>query len=219
MFEKICNNHSKFTERVVNMSKLSYIIKRLLSKKACAILNSKIDKRASVGNGSQIVESTIGKYSYAYNCSIIHAKIGAFCSIADGTVIGGGSHPINWVSSSPVFYSGRNVLKKNFSDNEYKEFTETIIGNDVWIGSKCLIKGGVTIGDGAVIGMGSVVTHDVPPYEIWAGNPAKFIRKRFDNETAEKLLNSKWWDLSDEELSDIGKYFNDIDMFLSKVQK
>ncbi len=200
------------------MKKILYIISRLFQRKPCAILNSSIDKRASVGNGSQVVNSTVRKYSYAYDCKIINAQIGAFCSIAEGTVIGGGSHPTDWVSTSPVFYSGENVLRKNFSDKKYTEFAETTIGNDVWIGSKCLIKGGVTIGDGAVIGMGSVVTHDIPPYEIWAGNPAKCIRRRFDDETIKRLLNSKWWDKSDEDLQKTGNYFDDPDDFLEKVE-
>ena len=183
------------------------------------MLNSNIDKTASVGNGAQIVNSSLGKYSYAYDCSVINTDIGAFCSIGAGTVIGGGAHPTNWVSTSPVFYSGRNVLRKNFTNKEFDEYKKTNIGNDVWIGSRCLIKGGVSIGDGAVIGMGSVVTHDVPPYEIWAGNPAKRIKNRFDDETAEKLLNSKWWDLSDDELKSLGNSFNNPDEFLKLINK
>ena len=201
------------------MGKFAYLVKRLIQRKPCAVLNSSIDKRASVGNGSQVVNSTVGKYSYAYNCKIINTQIGAFCSIAEDTVIGGGSHPTNWVSTSPVFYSGKNVLRKNFSDNEYTEFTETVIGNDVWIGSKCLIKGGVKIGDGAIIGMGSVVTHDVPPYEIWAGNPAKCIRKRFDDDTINRLLELKWWDYDDAELSKLGAHFNDVQEFLGRIKE
>ena len=203
----------------ITMGRIVYAVKRLFSRKPCAILNSKIDKRASVGDGSQIINSIIGKYSYAYDCKIINTEIGAFCSIAGGTVIGGGSHPTDWVSTSPVFYAGRNVLRKNFSDKHYEEFSKTKIGNDVWIGSKCLIKGGITIGDGAIIGMGSVVTHDVPPYEIWAGNPAKFIRKRFDDETTKKLIISEWWNLSDDKLAEIGNCFSDVNLFLEKIEK
>ena len=159
------------------LGRIKYVMARALNRRPSAIRNSKIHKTAAVGNGAQLVNCTIGKYSYLYGSSAVSTDIGAFCSIAVGTTIGGGSHPTAWVSSSPVFYKGDNVLKKNFSNKEYQEFAKTTIGNDVWIGSKCLIKGGVTIGDGAVIGMGSVVTHDVPPYEIWAGNPAKFIKK------------------------------------------
>ena len=189
---------------------LGYIIARLCNRRPSAIKNSKIHSTASVGNGAQIVNTTVGRYSYIYGTSIVNADVGAFCSIAAGCTIGGGSHPINWVSTSPVFYKGHNVLNKNFSNNAYEEFKKTTIGNDVWIGSKCLIKGGIEIGDGAVIGMGSVVTHDVPPYEVWAGNPAHFIKKRFDDEVVEKLLSLKWWEWNDEKLAMCGNVFSDV---------
>ena len=191
------------------VDKIKYGVARVLNRKLSAIRGSVIDKTASVGNGAQIVNCRIGRYSYIYGSSAVETEIGSFCSIAAGTSIGGGSHPTDWVSSSPVFYKGRNVLKTNFSQNYYEEYKRTIIGNDVWIGSNCRIKGGVTIGHGAVVGMGSVVTKDIPPYEIWAGNPAKLIRKRFDDETIEKLLATKWWELPDEKLKEIGDLFND----------
>ena len=189
--------------------KLKYIVARVLNRRPSAIKNSKIHPKAAVGNGAQFVNSSIGRYSYVYGSSIAHTEIGAFCSIAAGCAIGGGSHPTNWVSTSPVFYKGRNVLKRNFSQASYTEFAQTVIGNDVWIGAKCLVKGGVTIGDGAIIGMGSVVTHDVPPYEIWGGNPARKIRDRFDEETKAKLLALKWWEWEDKKLFSCGNLFCD----------
>lgn len=77
-----------------------------------------------------------------------------------------------------------------------------------------LSSGGVTIGDGAVIGAGSIVTKDVGPYEIWAGNPARFIRKRFDDETIEKLLESQWWNWDDEKLKMYGEKFQSPEEFV-----
>lgn len=74
--------------------------------------------------------------------------------------------------------------------------------------------GGITIGDGAVIGAGSIVTKDVGPYEIWAGNPARFIRKRFDDETIEKLLKSQWWNWDDEKLKKYGEKFQSPEEFV-----
>ena len=212
----LCKNFGRnrrlIYERKIQMplfDKIRYGIARLFTRKLCAIKGSAIDKTARIGNGAQIVNCKIGRYSYIYGTSAVNTEIGAFCSIASGSHIGSGSHPTDWVSSSPVFYKGRNVLKTNFSQNEYKEYNKTTVGNDVWIGANCNIKGGVTIGDGAIIGMGSVVTKDVPPYEIWAGNPARLIRKRFDDETIEKLLKLEWWNLPDEKLKEIGDFFND----------
>ena len=166
-----------------------------------------------------MVDSKISRYTYIYESKIINCDIGSFCSIAADCTIGGASHPITWISTSPIFHSGRNVFGKNFSDKKFESYVKTIIGNDVWIGSKCLIKGGITIGNGAVIGMGSVVTHDVPPYEIWAGNPAKFIRKRFDDETIRHLQKIQWWDFPEEKLHCVGKYFDSPDLFINKMKK
>ena len=203
----------------MSFADLKYYLARLLSKKPSAVRNSVIHKTAAVGNGAQVVGSHIGKYSYIYGSSLIETKMGAFCSVASGCSIGGGRHPTDWVSTSPVFYKGRNVLKTNFSQNAFEEYAQTTIGNDVWIGAKCMIKGGVTIGDGAIIGMGSVVTHDVPPYEIWAGNPAKCIRKRFDDETVEKLLQLQWWNWDDEKLAKYCDLFSDPAALLAKLEE
>ena len=196
-----------------------YKLARLFNRRMCMVRNSTIHKKASIGNGAQVVDCTIGRYTYAYECRLIHADIGAFCSIAPNVVIGGAAHPVDWVSSSPVFYKGKNVLHKNFSDNSFEEFKRTTIGNDVWIGSNCLIKSGVTIGDGAIIGMGSVVTHDIPPYEVWAGNPAKCIKKRFSEDVIAELLESQWWEWSEEKLMEYGKYFHDPKTLLKELGK
>lgn len=133
-------------------------------------------------------------------------------------MIGGANHPITWVSTSPVFHGGKNILRKNFATHEFETTKKTIIGNDVWIGNNCLIKSGINICDGAVIGMGSVVTKDVGPYEIWGGNPAKMIRKRFDDLTIEKLIQSKWWGLEDNDLEIKSKEFNDICTYMRAIE-
>ncbi len=198
--------------------KLFYYAARLVEKmKPNAIHNCNIDKTAHKGYGNQIIESQIGKYSYIGNKSTVcHAKIGAFCSVAPNVIIGGAAHPIDFVSTSPIFHRGRNVLSKNFADKAFDPFKRTTIGNDVWIGNNCIIKQGVKIGNGAVIGMGSVVTKDVGDYEIWAGNPAKLIRKRFDDETIEKLLKIKWWELSDEQIKKYADCFDSPEKFIER---
>ncbi|HOA19592.1 MAG TPA: CatB-related O-acetyltransferase [Sedimentibacter sp.] len=194
---------------------LSFLISKLIKKLHIpAIKNSTIDKTAKVCSGSHIVNSTLGRYTYITNfCSVFNCDIGNFCSIADNCIIGGHRHPIDWVSTSPVFHEGKNIMRKNFSEHEFETGQKTIIGNDVWIGNNCLIKGGIKIGNGAIIGMGSVVTKDVGDYEIWAGNPAKLIRKRFDDETIDILIKSNWWNMDDAALQAAALNFNNIEKF------
>ena len=163
----------------MSFADLKYYLARLLSKKPSAIRNTKIHPEASVGNGALLSGSEVGRYSYIYGSTAINTKIGAFCSIAAGSSIGGGRHPTDWVSSSPVFYKGRNVFKTHFSENEFAEFVTTTIGNDVWIGARAIILPGCKrIGAHSIIGAGAVVTKDVPDYAIVGGNPARVLKMR-----------------------------------------
>lgn len=202
----------------MSLPNIRYIFARALSKRPAAVRGTKIDSRAAVGDGAVLINSSVGRYSYVYGSSLIETEMGSFCSVGSGCVVGGGRHPTNWVSSSPVFYNKGNVLKKNFSNQRFDEYVKTVIGNDVWIGSRVFVKGGVTIGHGAIIGMGSVVTHDIPPYEIWAGNPAHCIRKRFDEDTIKKLLELRWWDWDEEKLKKYGDYFCDPKELLKQLE-
>ena len=197
---------------------VKYLVSKIIKKiQIPAIRKSIIDRTSRICPGSHIVEVELGKYSYIGNyCTVINTKIGSFSSIADNCIIGGASHPIAWVSTSPVFHEGRNILNKNFSNHEFNTRKDTIIGNDVWVGNNCLIKSGVIIGDGAVIGMGSVVTKNIEPYSIVAGNPAKLIRKRFDNEIIGKLQEIKWWNYDDSKLEQKAMFFNDIEKFIQE---
>lgn len=120
--------------------------------------------------------------------------IGKFCQIASGVtfIMNGANHQMNSVSTYPFYImSGWTETPPSLEDLPMKG--DTVIGNDVWIGQNATILPGVHIGDGAIIGLSSVVGHDVEPYTIVAGNPAKPIRKRFDNETIELLLQLQWW--------------------------
>lgn len=195
--------------------KISYLISKIMKKIYLpAIKNSNIHKKSWIGSGSHVVDSSVEKYSYISNyCTVINVEIGRFCSIADNCIIGGASHPIDWISSSPVFHEGKNVLNKNFSTHKFKVTKKTIIGNDVWIGNNSLIKSGVKIGNGVIIGMGAVVTKDVPPYEIWGGNPAKFIKKRFTSEIIKKIDESNWWNWDEKKIEEKSKYFDDSSSF------
>ena len=200
------------------MEKIEFYFAKMLRRlNKPAIRASKIHKTSKVCSGSQINRVEMGKYSYiGNNCFANHVKIGAFCSIADNCFIGGAGHPIEFVSTSPVFCKGTNIMGKNFANKEFKASTETIIGNDVWIGAGATVLGGKIIGNGAVIGAGSVVTKNVGDYEIWAGNPAKFIRKRFDDETISKLLETKWWEWSDEKIQEATSNIDSPKKFIEK---
>lgn len=178
-----------------------------------------VDKSAAICSGVRFYRGKLGRYSYIGNNSfVIDTNIGNFCSISTDCYIGGTSHPTDWVSTSPVFHKWENIMKKNFARHEFEIFHRTTIGNDVWIGNRVMIKAGVNIGTGAVIGMGSIVTKDVGPYEIWAGNPAKLIRKRFDDDKIKDLLETKWWELSDSEIERKANSFTDIDAFICEMK-
>lgn len=197
------------------MSPGYYFSKALKKIRHSAIKDSSLHKSSKVESGCNIVNVKMDKYSFCgYDCEIINCEIGKFCSIANNVIIGGAMHPVSWVSTSPVFYSGRDSLKMKFSTHKLPDVKMTIIENDVWIGQYAMIKQGVHIGTGAVIGMGSIVTKDVEPYSIVAGNPAREIRKRFDEETVRKLLETKWWEFDDAKLYTYSKLFTDPLQFL-----
>lgn len=192
------------------MLSLKYLLSKGLKKlRGSAILTSKIHPTSKIESGSSIVRSTFDRHSFCgYDCIIIDCEVGAFCSIASGVVIGGSRHPIEWVSTSPVFLDHKDSVKTKYAHHQYVSTRKTLIGNDVWIGDYAMIKAGVSIGDGAVVGMGSVVTKDVKPYAIVAGNPAKLIRMRFEPELVDAFMQMKWWQYDDEKLSQIGMYFD-----------
>ena len=198
---------------------LTYYWNKILKKlRASAILNSEIHKTSKIESGSNIVNTVMDKHSFCgYNCEITNAKIGSFCSIANGVIIGGGMHPYNWVSTSPAFYKGRDSIKKKYATHQREPIKKTIIGHDVWIGQNVLIKQGIVVGTGAVIGMGSIVTKDVEPYSIVGGNPAKIIKKRFNEEIIKGLLKSEWWLYDEETINRKAKYFKNPKEFLKTL--
>ncbi|KHD26309.1 chloramphenicol acetyltransferase [Vibrio caribbeanicus] len=127
--------------------------------------------------------------------------IGNFCSIGSGAVFmmaGNQGHRSDWISTFPFFYQD----DENFASasDGFVRAGNTVIGNDVWIGSEAMIMAGVTIGDGAIIASRAVVTKDVAPYEVVGSNPAKHIKFRFSPEQIEMLLEMQWWNWSDEQL-------------------
>lgn len=130
--------------------------------------------------------------------------IGKFCQIASGVefVMNGANHQMNAVTTFP-FYIFEGWAQAVPPKSEMPLKGDTIISNDVWIGQNVTILPGVHINDGAIIGLNSVVASDIPPYTIAAGNPAKQIRKRFDDELIALLLKFRWWDLSINEINSL----------------
>lgn len=148
-------------------------------------------KKLDIDSSSYVdEESSVGAYTYVGKyCAVTKSRIGRYCSIANNVLIGQGEHVMTNVSTSTWIYQD--------SVDVYKMLTkdECVIGNDVWIGCQAVIRRGVNIGDGAVIGANSFVNKDVPPYAIVAGSPATIKGYRFDKKIIDKLLESEWWNL------------------------
>lgn len=144
----------------------------------------------------------IDNYTYGQPMVIGHPgiklRIGKFCSIARGVVIQlGGIHRTDLGTTYPfeafvdIFPKAAHSMAEDVGPISKGDVT---IGNDVWIGQGSMILSGVTVGDGVVIGAGAIVTRNIEPYSIVAGNPARLIRKRFDENTIKELLQIRWWD-------------------------
>lgn len=167
---------------------------------------------------------SMGSFSYCVSSLPNDVVVGRFCSIAKNLNIMGTQHPIDWYTSSPVAYKSRfiEIIKKDFEkeysihpfDNEF--LAPPVIGNDVWIGENVTLKGGISIGNGAIIASNSVVTKDIPPYAIYGGVPAKLIKYRFDKSLIDKLEKSQWWNYNIADLP-ANKYADQVDLFLQQL--
>lgn len=167
------------------MKKIVINIIQFIKRPLFRIKGTKIHSTTRVMSINGINRSTIGKYCYiglrpVFNNTII----GNYCSIAHNVTIGGMEHSY-WSHSMSTHISDENIMGRI-----------TRIGNDVWIGANCIIKQGVSIGDGAVIGAGSIVTKDVPENTIYVGVPAKFLKTRLDEKVWNKIKYSEYWNYS-----------------------
>ncbi len=156
-----------------------------------------------VGDFTYIADSEFESHvTHLYPWSRDRLVIGKFCQIAAGVefVMNDANHQMNAVSTFPFYtLEGWDMEPPSASEMPFKG--DTVIDNDVWIGQNATILPGVHIGDGAIVGANSVVGSDVAPYTIVAGNPAKPLRKRFDDELIQILLELKWWDKSVDEIN------------------
>lgn len=164
---------------------------------------------------------TIGKYTYGLdrNCFIglsplTPIKIGMYCSFGPNVKIFlNAEHPINLVSTFPLKTLVKQKTPWPNLDVTSKGGIE--IQNDVWVGANVMIMSGVNISNGAVIGAGSIVTKDVSPYEVVAGNPAKKVKSRFNQKQISSLLKIKWWDWNEEKIiENIDDFYNDVNKFI-----
>jgi len=176
-----------------------------------------------LGYNCTVHQSDVGFGSYfGKNSVVVQSKIGRYCSIGEDLKIVYTQHPYkDCISTHLAFYSSQYLFSfvpgkgdlfkhtKGVSENYF-----VIIGNDVWIGDRVIIMGGVKISDGAVIATGAVVTKDVMPYEVVGGVPAKHISFRFKDEVITFLLKLEWWNKPLEWIKINGSLFSDIDQFV-----
>ena len=144
-----------------------------------------------------------------------HLVIGKFCQIASGTkfIMGPANHRISSATTYPFnVFGGAWTANTPPHMDQLPRKGDTTIGNDVWIGRESIIMPGVSIGDGAIIAAYSVVVKDVPAYAVYGGNPARFIKERFDEALKDLLLRYQWWNLQPEQLSDILPVLFDPDL-------
>ena len=184
----------------------------------CSIISSKLIGKVYLDEGVKIYKATIsghveiGRYSNLSGpridiiSSLNPVSIGSFCSIARGVQIQEYNHKTSSLSTS--FLSRRIAPSRGLSLEEIESKGAIRIGHDVWVGMNSIIVSGVNVGTGAVIAAGAIVTKDVPPYSIVAGNPAKIIRYRFqDQKVIDELLASEWWTLPLNEIKELSLSF------------
>lgn len=169
------------------------------------------DRTSALRKGSHCVNVSIGRYSsIASYTKVVNAQIGNFTVTSRECRIGLGLHPANLITTHSVFYKDNpwNIHHDWVHPIDFVEHPRTHIGNGVWIGARSIVMDGVTIGDGAIVAAGAVVTKDVPPFAVVGGVPAKVLKYRFAPEIIARLLEVKWWDLPDEEITRIKDLFH-----------
>ena len=173
--------------------------------------NTRLGKNVLVSGGIYLNDCQVGDYSYIAGneaggiiSGFHHTTIGKYCSIGNHIeMLSESSHDYTKDFQYPFYSMSNSPLFDQVKAKKETKISPILIGNDVWIGTNVIVLGGTTIGDGAVIGAGSVVTKNVPPYAIVVGSPARVIKKRFSQEKILKLLNKKWWNLP---VSQLKKY-------------
>lgn len=166
----------------------------------CTIVDSHFGAWCEVGEGSRVLHSTFEDYAYCDRLSdIANTTVGKFANIAAMTRIGPTDHPYQNASLHHFLYRSASYWDDVADDEAFfahRKSRRTVIGPDTWLGHGVIVKPEVTIGAGAILASGAVVTKDVPPYMIYAGVPAMPLRPRFTPQVAERMQALAWWDWS-----------------------
>ncbi len=170
----------------------------------CEIAETSFGRFCEIGRGSRVAHSVIGDYSYCDRCcDIANADVGKFSNIASFVRIGATDHPLDRASLHHFMYRSASYWDDAADDADWfahRSARRAVIGHDTWLGHNAQIKPEVTVGHGAVVASGAIVTRDVAPYTIVAGIPAKPVRRRLPAEVAERLMALAWWEWNHAEL-------------------
>lgn len=186
------------------------------------ILGSHIDGNLTIDTDSCINKCTIRRY-FGLGCFsyVANSHIGRYCTFGARVSVGAFSHPTDWLSIHEFQYRntsqlyGATILDGDVNISPAN--APTRIGSDVWIGDNASVRTGVTLGHGAIVGLGAVVVSDVPPYAIVGGNPAKVLRYRFDEATITALLELAWWEFDIEHLKGID--FSSVQLAVTSLRQ
>ena len=189
----------------------------------CTVKNCTFGAYVELGDHCIAEETVFGDYTYLFGSNdVIFAALGKFNSIATGVRVNPVNHPMrDRVAAHHLTYRAAHygLGEDDPSVIAWRRERRVVTGNDVWIGHNAVIMGGVTLGDGAVVGAGAVVTHDAAPYEIIGGVPARHLGWRYDEDTIAALLRVRWWDWSREELRERLDDLKDVPSFIRKYDK
>lgn len=164
----------------------------------CDIVNSRFAGFTKIGDMTRVLNSEFGAYSYCDRlCDIANATVGKFSNIAAQVRIGATDHPLDRASlhhftyRQDYYFDGTGPWPEHW---ERRDARRAAIGHDTWLGHAAMVKPGVSLGHGAVVAAGAIVTRDVPPYAIVAGNPARILRFRLPEDLARRMIALAWWD-------------------------
>lgn len=201
----------------------------ILEKNVILSKDTVLEGNNRIAENTRVINSHLGVGTYiGQNSDLSCSKMGNYTCIGSRVIVIRGTHPMGLVSMHPAFYSVNKQAGFSYvNEQKVEEFTfadlenkyAVIVGNDVWIGADVRIIEGVSIGDGAVVMAGSIVTEDVPPYAVVGGVPAKIVKYRFQEEIITELLEVKWWNKGDEWIKNNADYFDNVESFINRYNK